>query len=126
MDYEEFKGWVSAPYPGTLELLDHLSQSYTVACLSNTNVLHWDRMQEDMGLGRFFDYAFASHEMGLVKPDVEAFLKPVEAMDAEPQRVLYFDDNQINVDAALKLGMDAYRVDGAEGVSRQMMEMGLR
>ena len=43
----------------------------------------------------------------MVKPDVEIFTHIVEDLACQPSDVLYFDDNQLNVDAALECGLDA-------------------
>src|SRR5580692_2839832 len=38
-----FRQWLVGPYPGAFELLARLRQHYTLACLSNTNVLDCER-----------------------------------------------------------------------------------
>ncbi len=113
-----FRNWILAPYPGALELLDGLAGTYTRACLSNTNELHWERMAESMGLGVRFEHVFPSHLTGRVKPDRDAFVVALERMSAIPARVLYFDDSPVNVEAARALGIAAYRVAGVVGVRR--------
>jgi putative hydrolase of the HAD superfamily len=121
----EFVGWVKRPYPGAHALLGRLARLFKLACMSNTNGLHWPRMRDEMGLGPFFSHAFVSHETGLVKPDREAFEYVLNALGCPPGRVLYFDDSDLNVRTALALGMAAHRVDGVQGVSARLQELGL-
>ena len=69
----EFLSWDRGPMPGAEELLDELSRKYVLGCLSNNNELHWTRLRDDRGFDQFFRYQFLSHEMGLIKPDLEIF-----------------------------------------------------
>ncbi|MDI6774437.1 MAG: HAD-IA family hydrolase [Verrucomicrobiota bacterium] len=121
----EFIGWVVKPYPGSHDLLRRLSGFYTLACLSNTNGLHWPRMRDEMGLGQFFRHIFVSHETGLVKPDQEAFEHALNALSCPSERVLYFDDSEPNVSAAAALGMAAYRVNGIEDITARLRNLGI-
>lgn len=120
-----FEVWVRAPYPGVTDLLEGLSKVYRLACISNTNAMHWPRMRDHMGLGRFFERSFVSHETGLVKPDREAFLHAMAGLGCPAERILYFDDSQINVDAARDAGMAAHRVNGVEEIVAILRDMGI-
>ena len=53
-----------------------------------------------------------SYRMGMVKPDPEIYQSMVETIGLPPERLLFFDDNQINIDAARRIGINAYRVRG--------------
>jgi putative hydrolase of the HAD superfamily len=39
----DFARWVHGLYPGALDLLRQLASAYPLGCLSNTNVMHWQR-----------------------------------------------------------------------------------
>ena len=109
---EHFRRWPVALYPGVLELLDALANHYRLAALSNSNELHWPRLQHEFGLLERFEHAFSSHLIHKAKPDKRAFLHVIEQLDVVPSNVLFFDDSQMNVDAASALGMVAVQVDG--------------
>lgn len=100
------------PYPGALKLLHSLKERYTTALFSNSNVLHWHRKMHEMKLNDAFHHQFASHLMGKVKPDPEAFQEVVETLGVPESQILFFDDNQMNVDAAKLVGLQAARVNG--------------
>jgi len=68
------------PYPGALERLHTLKDRYTTALFSNSNVLHWHRKMDEMNLKDAFNHHFASHLMGKVKPDVDAFQEVIETL----------------------------------------------
>ncbi len=122
---QRFSNWLGPLSPGALDLLDELSGRYPLACLSNTNALHWTRMADDMELGRRFDYAFPSHRTGRVNPDLDAFLHPLESMGVAAARVLYFDDHPLNVEAAARAGLRAFRVNGAAAVRDCLVRQGV-
>jgi glucose-1-phosphatase len=122
---EAFVSWPTGLYPGTLEMLDRIPRSYRRAILSNSNDLHWPRVKNDMGLGRAFDHHFVSHLTGRIKPDAEAFAHVVESLDCTPAEVLFLDDNTINVEAAGRFGMRAFRVQGLVETQRLLTDLGI-
>jgi len=121
----EYDIWVKGLYPGAVHLLQSLKPAYRLGILSNTNEIHWPRMRGEMGLGAHFDVCFVSYQMGLLKPDREVFQHVVEALDTAPGRILFLDDNQLNVDGALGVGLAARCVQGVCGAESALLELGL-
>jgi putative hydrolase of the HAD superfamily len=76
-----------------------------------------------MKLGAAFDTHFVSHLTGRIKPDAAAFEHVVESLDCSPASVLFLDDNLLNVDAAKRLGMQAFRVQGIVETQRVLVEL---
>lgn len=111
-----WNSWVHPPFSKTLETLENLKQNYTIACLSNTNALHWARLNEMFTPDDVFDYCFASQLMGVAKPAQRSFQIPLEKMGVTADQVLYFDDTKLNVEAARKSGLETYHVDRTQGV----------
>ena len=115
-----------APYPGSIEFLQSLKLRYTTALFSNSNTVHWERKMNEMNLRSVFDYHFASHLMGKVKPDIEAFEQVLSELSVSPSSILFFDDNQINVEAAQQLGINAIRVVGFDNLPSALGEYDIR
>lgn len=107
-----FRDFPLGLYDGAAELVASLC--VRTACFSNTNELHWSFERDSWGLGGLFHHTFVSHEMGLVKPDRDAFDYVVAALGCAPERILFLDDNAINVAGAREVGMDAHRADGVD------------
>jgi HAD superfamily hydrolase (TIGR01509 family) len=120
-----FAACVTQLYPGALDLLRHLSQSYRLASLSNTNDIHWHRCLYEMELATVFHYHFPSHKTGRLKPDRAAFEYVIAQTDCLPERILFVDDNQLNVDSAAALGMVARRTVGTLEVQQVLREFGI-
>jgi putative hydrolase of the HAD superfamily len=110
---DAFTAWPTGLYPGALEMIASIPRRYTRAVLSNSNSLHWSRVMNEMQVGPAFDHHFASHLIGKIKPDAEAFHHVLESLGSKPHDVLFLDDNLLNVDAARALGMHAILVRGA-------------
>jgi putative hydrolase of the HAD superfamily len=62
---------------------------------------------EEMGLHGLFDHHFASHLIGMLKPDREVFEHVAAFLKVEPTEILFLDDQPLNVAAAQKAGFMA-------------------
>ena len=122
---EHFRLWPRAPFAGVLDLLRGLRGRFGVAILSNTNELHWRRFDEEFGLLACCDRAFASHHIGLMKPEAEIFAHVSEALGTAPGNILFLDDNAANVTAARAGGMRAEQVQGYEGILAALAAHGI-
>jgi len=61
--------------------------------------------------------------MGIVKPDTAGFHHVIEQLNVAPGNIAFFDDNQINVDAARSVGLVAERVVGLEELKLAVAEV---
>ena len=122
---EEFTVWPAGKYPGVNDLLEALKQDFTIASLSNTNELHWNRICNEMDFIHLFDFNFPSHLTGLLKPDRETYLNVSGTTGISPDSILFFDDNSVNVDGARNCGLQAVRVDGMPSLTAHLTVSGL-
>jgi putative hydrolase of the HAD superfamily len=102
-------------YPGAGELLDELNETGLVtACLSNTNHEHWLQMFDPSDRAALpmhrIRHHFASHLLGLRKPD-EAIYAHVERQTGfVPAQIVFFDDMLENVQGAQRRGWKAHQI----------------
>ncbi|NNE58376.1 MAG: HAD family phosphatase [Hellea sp.] len=122
---ELWNSWVGAPYSGVLKALKHLKKDFTVACLSNTNDLHWKHLNAYFNCSQIFEPALASHQLHASKPNRECFLKAIKAVNCMAEDILFFDDSPLNVEAAISLGMQAILIAPEEGVLPTLQKLGL-
>lgn len=71
-------------------------------------------LMEVVGLGKEFDSGFFSSELGVTKSDPQFFQKVAEQLQTEAGNIIYFDDDQKNVDAAKGVGIDAHLFENIE------------
>lgn len=110
----------------TLALLAALSkQGQRLACFSNTNAMHWAIIQRDYRCLEYFEHAFASHELGLAKPDPRGFAQVASVLGAAPAQCLLIDDLPANIDGARRAGWQALRFDNATQLQQALLERGL-
>jgi HAD superfamily hydrolase (TIGR01509 family) len=117
---EAFRGWPAGPLPGAVELVTQTRASVATGCFSNTNALHWHGHMAAWPLTDLFDHRFLSFELGLLKPDVAAFAQVASLLEVPAGRVLFLDDNAVNVAGAVAAGFQAARAAGV-GQARQRL-----
>ena len=72
-----------------------------------------------------FDRPYASHLLKAAKPDSIAWEMCLKDMKAQPHEVWFFDDTQVNIDAAQAMGIQSYHVDRNVGVIPTLKGLGL-
>lgn len=118
---EAFTYWPKGLYAGAPELLAALRERYVVACLSNSNEIHWQRFN---GFREHFDLSLSSHLLGEVKPDPQCFRKALQECNTTVGQVAFFDDSLTNITAARSLGIEAFHVNGLSEVRHALAERG--
>jgi len=122
---ERFRGWPDGVLEGAEELVTETRQHARVGCLSNMNPLHWHEQFAAWHLVTLFDWSFLSFELGLIKPDVEVFEHVAAALPVPPERVLFLDDNLINVEAARTVGFRSAHTRGVAEARAALVGAGL-
>jgi glucose-1-phosphatase len=118
---EAFTYWPKGLYSGAAELLAELRKRYVVACLGNSNDIHWQRFN---GFREHFDFSLSSHLLGEVKPDPQCFARALQECNTTVAEVAFFDDSITNVAAAESLGIMAFHVNGLSEVRSTLAARG--
>jgi putative hydrolase of the HAD superfamily len=121
---EAFSGWMIGPYDGATELVQETRSRTTVGCLSNMNPIHWHEMC-DWPMMRLFQRRFVSCEIALVKPDRKIYEYVTDFLVIDPDRVLFLDDNMINVEGALACGFRGAHVRGVKQAEAALRAHGI-
>jgi len=110
--------------PGIRSLLSRLAPRAPLYSLTNTNRTHqpvWEhRYRDTLGV---FRRIFVSSEMGLRKPEAEAYMTVSRSIDVPPRGILFFDDSLENVVGARAVGMQAVHVRSASDVEAAAEEL---
>jgi glucose-1-phosphatase len=119
----DLAGWIVGPFPGAQQLVADLqARGYHVSCLSNGNALHWEEMAAFLSL---LDSAFSSHLLREIKPDESAFLTVAGRLGVTPEEMVFFDDSRPNIEAAERLGIRSFLVNGADACRAALESEGL-
>jgi putative hydrolase of the HAD superfamily len=120
-----FEVWPLGLFPGAEALVRRVRRTVPTGALSNTNALHWDAHFSQWPIVDAFDHFFLSYELGLLKPDRDVFDRVAELLAVEPGRILFLDDNQLNVDGATDAGFNGMRVRGVTEAERALVAAGV-
>jgi len=96
--------------------LKNIAQKYTIYLLSNTSDIHAQIFTkvplgaDNNSIFELFKKVFFSFELGLVKPDEKIYQCVLNDINIHPSDLIFFDDNEANVVAARKLGIDAVHI----------------
>lgn len=113
-DAEFLAGWnaiIVGEIPGARGVLAGAARRWPLYLFSNTSEAHrrhWVPRYRD--LLQPFGERFLSCEIGLRKPDPEAFAHVARAIGVAPQRIAFFDDTAENVAGAAHAGFRAFHV----------------
>lgn len=120
-----FAGWPRGPLEGAPALVGAVRRLVPVGCLSNTNVLHWEAHFSTYPFVSQFDHTFLSFRLGMVKPDGEIFDEVARRLALPRPRILFLDDNTLNVDAATEAGLVAVRTQGVSEAREALARAGV-
>jgi glucose-1-phosphatase len=122
---DAFRSWPGRSLPGAEALVQRVRRTVRAGCLSNTNAVHWDHHFARWPFIDALDFRFLSFELGMVKPDREMFDRVGELLPAPPSRVLFLDDNAINVEGATAAGFVAIQVRGVDEARQALVAAGI-
>jgi putative hydrolase of the HAD superfamily len=123
-----FTGWQTVPYPGADRLVAEVRSVVRVGYLSNSNAAQWSAHLAGSPLVGGFDFGFTSFELGMVKPDRAIFEEVATRLPISEHaagRVLFLDDNLVNVEGARAFGFVAQHVRGVDGARRVLEAEGV-
>ena len=111
------RAWILGEYDGVAELIVRLRDHprCTVACLSNTNHVHWEQLHGEGGVHYpaflALERKHASHLLRSAKPHEDIYRAFEQDLGATGDEILFFDDRQENIDTANAIGWRAHQID---------------
>lgn len=110
--YKVYNNLDNSLYNDTIKIIKELKKKhYKIGLLSNLRLMDFNRYKEQLKQLNF-DYMFLSYEMKCIKPSTDIYEKVVNTIGIKSQNIIFFDDNEKNVQVALKNGITAYLVTG--------------
>ena len=106
-----------------INLLINLKKEYQIFLLSNTNEIHINKFKNIMGDAEYnkfynlFNKIYYSHEIGMRKPNAEAFRLILDENNLKTKEVLFIDDSPQHIEGAKKLGMQIYHLKDNEEIT---------
>ena len=88
-----------------LSLVDRLREKYRVAMLSNATDALEEALENRYGIADRFEAILNSARLGLAKPEEGIYAEMLRRLAVEPGEVVFVDDREENIAAAVALGM---------------------
>jgi FMN phosphatase YigB (HAD superfamily) len=123
-DEEFMTGWNSiyvGEISGVVKLLLDLKEKLPIYGFTNSNLIHksvWSEMFKD--ILTLFRKVFVSYEMGMRKPEPEAFEAISREIGVRLEHIRFFDDSLENITGAKKIGMQAVHVTSFEDIEKSL------
>jgi putative hydrolase of the HAD superfamily len=107
---------LGTPIEEVCNVIETLSKDYSIACLSNTNHIHWEYLLKHYPIMKKFQVQIASHLVGASKPDARIYHISQKLLKADAQELLFFDDKSENIDQACSMGWNAFVCPGYQSI----------
>jgi len=108
----------------------HAQKKYRLFLLSNTNDLHIEQVQANMGIERYkrfkasFEVFYLSQQIKMRKPDADIYEYVLQENQLVPEETFFIDDTKENTDSADKLGIKCWNLQiGAEDIVELMQHI---
>ena len=114
------------PMEGMAEVVEHLSSSFPLLLLSNTNSLHFDYIQARFAaLLQPFRAFVLSYEVGSRKPEPAIYQSLIRQAGRPPEEILFIDDKVSFVEAARGQGLTAWQFRSPQELQPELARHGL-
>ncbi len=112
MDYITISPTKQHLFPGTIQLLENLCNSYSLHIITNGFEEVQYKKLEICGLKKYFKHIITSEDAGYKKPDINIFKYAFKVTGAFPSHSLMIgDDPEVDIAGASLAGMDQLLVD---------------
>jgi FMN phosphatase YigB (HAD superfamily) len=93
--------------------------------LSNTNILHMERILAEQPFLHGFDGHVLSYEVGLLKPDPKIYEHTLARIGLRAEQTAFIDDLKPNVEAARSVGMHAIQHHDVAATRQWLTKLGV-
>jgi len=96
------------PIDGMQAVVRWVRQEGFAACLAtNQQTYRANYMRYELDYNSWFDHQFYSCDLMAAKPTPDFFFEIILRLDMKPSELLYIDDSEKNIQAAMTLGIDS-------------------
>ena len=112
------------PIPGSLELLEHLSdKGVPLYCITDNVHEIMDRLREKYDFWKYFQGVVVSADLGILKPAPEIYHHLLDTYHLKAEECVFIDDYGINVEGAKAVGMQTIAFTDAQSCRAEVLKM---
>jgi len=113
-----------APTEEMLNLVKNLKKKYTLAILSNSDLLNSTKYTE-RGWYSYFNPIILSHELGIIKPDIRIYEVALAKLRIPSNQCVFIDDQEKVLIPARELGMETILFKSIDQLKEELIEKGV-
>jgi putative hydrolase of the HAD superfamily len=98
-------------------------RGFKLGILSNMPYEFLDRYEQTNPVFAAADYCCFSCRVGLIKPEEGIYWDVIKGLGIQPEEAVFFDDTQVNIDAANKLGIHDILWTGLEDAKKALAQL---
>lgn len=102
------------------------SKGYKTLICSNNFPARINGLQNRFGFLNDFDAWALSYEVGFAKPSSEIFKSLIEKSGVSASEIVFSDDNEANIEAGAKLGINTFYYQGFNDFLDKLTELGVK
>lgn len=102
------------------------SKGYKTLICSNNFPARINGLQNRFGFLNDFDAWALSYEVGFAKPSPEIFNNLIEKSGVSASEIVFSDDNEANIEAGAKLGINTFYYQGFNDFLDKLTELGVK
>ena len=111
------------PFQRLWDLLLELKKYYKLAILNNGTALTFSQFDKKLNFDKYFDLFISSAKEGVKKPDSEIYETAAKQLNIAPQKCLFMDDSQENIEGAKRAGMQTILWSNEEDGFRRFIKL---
>lgn len=113
------------PLYETHEIVKKAAEKYNVYGLTNWSAEKFPDFKKRYGVFDYMKGIVVSGQEKCVKPDAEIYRRLTDRYELNPEKTLFIDDNQINVDGAKACGWRGVLFENPASLRRRLSELGV-
>lgn len=118
--YDEYPRFVTGEIPGMRVLLEQFrKEGFRLYGLTNWCSMVY-RVMENWDILTMLDGRVISSDEKLIKPDTAIYLRLCEKYGLKPEECIFTDDKKVNVDGAIKAGMQGIVFENAAQYEKEL------
>ncbi len=116
---------IADPLDGMEELVRAVSETSSVALVSNTNQLHFEYSLKKIPALRFIQKYFLSYEMKTAKPSQAYYARVLNELNTHQSEIIFIDDLIENIQGAESAGMIGIRFENTSLLKEELTRIGV-
>jgi len=131
LDYNEFLPiwneifYLSPKNEEVYKIVISLKKNYSLALISNINVLHLDYIKKKFSVFEPFQSIITSCQVKVAKPQPLIYRKTLDNLGVSPQNAFYTDDRPELVEEANRLGIKGFVFKGVQQLHKDLIATGI-